>query len=336
MAGEDYFKRDGYDGFSRPILNYPITNTSPITFNDNATLLEIVAVLQNVVIGLIDKQNAMIEADKKLTYGLNSMFKSFVDDEDSKFNDFAASLKKYLDAKIDEFTDYGVEVYDPTTGKSAPFITAVNNAYDWARVYGLFASQFDAQGLTCDGIESLDWACRYLETAHTRFKNWDPATAGTVTVEGDDTGSLPADLSTTVADMSATVTNISATVASTSATVASLSATAAAQRLARIVPGTANPLGGTLPVTTPPASTQFIIQPGSVYAPVNEFGDFSFDWPEAFPSAILSVQLTSGENVPRVQGPIALRSATTLTTCRANAIGRTSGNVRCDYIAIGY
>ena len=174
MDGEDYFKRDGYDGFSRAILNYPITNTSPITFNDNATLLEIVAVLQNVVIGLIDKQNAMIEADKKLTEDLNSMFKSFVNDEDSKFNDFADSLRKYLDGKIEEFSDYGVKVYDPTTGKSAPFITAINNAYDWTRIYGLFASQFDAQGLTCDEFEALQLTCRYLETAETDGKNWDP------------------------------------------------------------------------------------------------------------------------------------------------------------------
>lgn len=174
MAGEDYFKRDGYDGFSRPILNYPITNTTPITFNDNATLLEIVAVLQNVVVGLVDKQNEMIEADRKLTEDLNSMFKSFVAGEDSKFNDFADSLKKYLDEKIEEFTDYGIKVYDPTTGKSAPFITAINNAYDWARIYGLFVSQFDAQGLTCEEFEALQLKCRYLETAETDAKNWDP------------------------------------------------------------------------------------------------------------------------------------------------------------------
>ena len=71
-------------------------------------------------------------------------------------------------------------------------------------------------------------------------------------------------------------------------------------------------------------------------ATTNGAGDFFFEWPEAFPTGILSVQLTSGDNVPREQGPIALRSATTLTTCRANAIGRTSGPVRCDYIAIGW
>ena len=173
MAGNEYFKRDGYDGISRYILNYPITNTTPITFNDNATLLEIVAVLQNVVAGLIDKQNTMIEANKELTDNLNSMFKSFVDADASKFNEFSESLREHLRAKIDEFTDYGIKVYDPTTGKSAPFITAINNAYDWARIYGLFTSQFDAQDLTCDEFEALQLACRYLETAETDGKNWD-------------------------------------------------------------------------------------------------------------------------------------------------------------------
>ena len=115
-----------------------------------------------------------------------------------------------------------------------------------------------------------------------------------------------------------------------------VTATVEAQRLAKIVPGKTNPMGGSLPDVIPPAGTRFIIQAGSAVAAVNGFGDLSFDWPEAFPAAILSVQLTSGENVPREQGPIALRSATTLTTCRANAIGRTSGAVRCDFIAIGY
>ena len=106
--------------------------------------------------------------------------------------------------------------------------------------------------------------------------------------------------------------------------------------LPAIVPGTTNPMAGTLPDVIPPAGTRFIIQSGSAMVTTTAVGDFSFDWPEAFPTAILSVQLTSGDNVPREQGPIALRSATTLTTCRANAVGRTSGTVRCDYIAIGW
>ena len=154
-------------------------------------------------------------------------------------------------------------------------------------------------------------------------------------MDGDYTGSLPADISTTVADMSAALVNVSATVENTSAA-------GEAQRLTKIVPGTTNPMGGTLPDVTPTAGTQFIIQTGSVSVAANEFGDISFNWPEPFSTAILSVQLTSGDNVPREQGPIALRRTTDLTTCRANAIGRTSGAgpaggpVRCDYIAIGY
>ena len=328
MAGNDYFTRDGYDGMSRSILNYPITNTTPITFNDNATLLEIVAVLQNVVAGLIDKQNTMIDANKELTEGLNSMFKSFVDADASKFNDFSESLREHLRAKIDEFTDYGIKVYDPTTGKSAPFITAINNAYDWARIYGLFTSQFDALDLTCEGLESLDWACRDLETAHTKFKNWDPNSAGNVTVDGEHTGSLPDDISTTVADMSATLVNVSAALAS-------MATTEEAQRLTKIVPGRGNPMGTTLPGTLPPAGTQFIIQAGSATAAVDESGDFSFKWSEPFSTAVLSVQLTSGDSTAQI-GAIALRPSTTLTTCNANASGNTSGAVRCDYIAIGY
>jgi len=284
--------------------------------------------LQNVVAGLIDKQNAMIEADGKLTENLNSMFKSFVDNEDSKSNKFAESLRKYLDGKIDEFTDYGVEVYDPTTGKSAPFITAINNAYDWARIYGLFTSQFDSLDLTCEGLESLEWACRDLETAHTKFKNWDPNSAGSVTVDGDYTGSLPADISTTVADMSAALVNVSAALES-------MSATEEAQRLTKIAPGRGNPMGTTLPGTLPPAGTQFIIHAGSATAAVNESGDFSFKWAEPLSTAILSVQLTSGDSTAH-NGAIALRPSTTLTTCDANAAGNTTGYVRCDYIVIGY
>jgi len=312
--------------------------------------------LQNVVAGLIDKQNAMIEADGKLTENLNSMFKSFVDSEDSKSNKFAESLREYLNRKIDEFTNYGIKVYDPTTGKSAPFITAINNAYDWARIYGLFTSQFDALDLTCEGLESLEWACRDLETAHTKFKNWDPNSAGSVTVDGEHTGSLPADISTTVADMSAalvnvsaalenmsatvtdtstTVADMSATVTDTSATLADMSTAEEAQRLTKIVPGRGNPMGTTLPGTLPPADTQFIIQAGSATSAVDESGDFSFKWSEPFSTAVLSVQLTSGDSTAH-SGTLALRPSTTLTTCNAHATGNTSGAVRCDYIAIGY
>lgn len=161
-----------------------------------------------------------------------------------------------------------------------------------------------------DAVDAPIVGARYRDTASE--KTWVATSVsaldGDVTVEWEQTGPLPADMSATVE----------------------------AQRLAKIVPGTTNPMGGTLPGTIPPAGSRFIIQAGSVVAPVNSYGDFAFDWPEAFSAAILSVQLTSGENVPREQGPIALRSATTLTTCRANAVGRTSGTVRCDYLAIGY
>jgi len=135
---------------------------------------------------------------------------------------------------------------------------------------------------------------------------------------------------------------MSAALVNGSAALANMATTEEAQRLTKIVPGQSNPMGGTLPEVTPTAGTQFIIQAGSVSTTANEFGDISFNWPEPFSTAILSVQLTSGDNVPREQGPIALRRTTDLTTCRANAIGRTSGAgpaggpVRCDYIAIGY
>lgn len=116
---------------------------------------------------------------------------------------------------------------------------------------------------------------------------------------------------------------------------ADMSATVKAQRLAKIVPGRGNPMGTTLPGTLPTADTRFIIQAGSATATVNGTGDFSFNWPEAFPTGILSVQLTSGDSTAH-SGTLALRPVTTLTTCQGNAAGNTSGAVRCDYIAIGY
>ena len=116
---------------------------------------------------------------------------------------------------------------------------------------------------------------------------------------------------------------------------ADMSATVEAQRLAKIVPGRGNPMGTTLPGTIPPDDSRFIIQAGSATATVNAAGDFSFKWPEAFPTAILSVQLTSGDSTAH-SGTLALRPVTTLTTCQGNAAGNTSGAVRCDFIAIGY
>ncbi|MDK9332662.1 hypothetical protein FAM23868_002002 [Propionibacterium freudenreichii] len=102
-----------------------------------------------------------------------------------------------------------------------------------------------------------------------------------------------------------------------------------------IVLGQTNPMGTALPGGIPPAGSRFIVQAGSAVATANAAGDFFFNWPEAFPTAILSVQLTSGENVAH-NGAIALRPATTLTTCHACAAGNATGAVRCDYIAIGY
>ncbi len=107
------------------------------------------------------------------------------------------------------------------------------------------------------------------------------------------------------------------------------------QRLAKIVPGKTNPAATVLPEAVPPAGSRFIIQAGSVVPTTNAAGDFSFEWPEAFPTGILSVQLTSGDSDAHL-GAIVLRSATTLTTCHASAVGRASAPVRCDYIAIGY
>lgn len=131
--------------------------------------------------------------------------------------------------------------------------------------------------------------------------------AGDVAVRWEQTGPLPADMSATVE----------------------------AQRLAKIVPGQTNPMAAAGVGVVPPAGSRFIIQAGSVVATTNAVGDFFFEWPEAFPTAILSVQLTSGDNVVH-NGAIALRNVTTLTTCHANADGLTSVGVRCDYIAIGY
>ena len=114
-----------------------------------------------------------------------------------------------------------------------------------------------------------------------------------------------------------------------------VSATVEAQRLAKIVPGRPNWMANTLPGTIPPADIRFITQSGSATAAVNELGDFSFKWPEVFPTGSLSVQLTSGDSTAH-NGAIALRPVTTLTTCHANAAGNTSGYVRCDYTATGY
>ena len=89
------------------------------------------------------------------------------------------------------------------------------------------------------------------------------------------------------------------------------------------------------PSLAPPAGTRFIIQSGSAAAVTNAAGSFSFEWPEAFPTAILSVQLTSGNNVSH-DGVIAVQPNTSLTTCRANAVGHPNKAVRCDFIVIGY
>ena len=113
-----------------------------------------------------------------------------------------------------------------------------------------------------------------------------------------------------------------------------VTATVEAQRLEKIVPGTTNPMA-TLPDVIPPAGTRFITQAGSVTATTNEAGSFSFKWPEAFPTAILSVQLTSG-NRDLHNGAISLRDSTGLAVCNATAPGRVSGVVRCDFIVIGY
>ena len=150
---------------------------------------------------------------------------------------------------------------------------------------------------------------RYRDTASK--KTWVATSvatvSGEVTVEWEQTGPLPADVSATVE----------------------------AQRLAKIVPGQTNPMAASGEGTIPTAGSQFIIQAGSAVATVNAAGGFSFEWPEAFPTAILSVQLTSGDNAVHA-GAIELRNVTTLTVCHANAPGCTDGVVRCDYIAIGY
>ena len=163
---------------------------------------------------------------------------------------------------------------------------------------------------------------------------------GDVAIPGPkgDTGDVTAEAqeAATQAASSASAAQTAAAASAASAQLAAdVSATVKAQRLAKIVPGRGNPMGTTLPGGITPADSRFIIQAGSATAPTNAAGDFSFNWPEKFPTAILSVQLTSGDSTAH-SGTLALRPVTTLTTCQGNAAGNTSGAVRCDFIAIGY
>lgn len=147
-----------------------LSNITPFAYSDNITFLEKLEFLRKKIADMIKEYNACIDVINQW----NDAIREYIAEVDAENDD---NLAKYKDEVSLEFADVRQAIselnlvsenggisFDPTNGTRSETVSyALSRTYDYVRVYGMFASDYDMLNRTAEDIDALEENAREFD-----------------------------------------------------------------------------------------------------------------------------------------------------------------------------
>ena len=141
----------------------PVSNVTPFTYGDGYTYLNVLERLREYVNSMIDtvnlntdNSNDVVEDFQGLIAHVNGLTDTLISQIDaweagfySEYHSDYSQLRLDLITLVKNTVQTGV-VFNPTNGAWEPIHNVINDVYDYLRVYGYTAAEYDALELTVD------------------------------------------------------------------------------------------------------------------------------------------------------------------------------------------